>query len=112
MSFHREKHTITITAGAGLELSTMPLRGSLWQIYVKPTTATTHWTLELQNTRHEEIGGWDDMTGGMNSAYGLELPMDGTLHFIFTDVNDGAETPALVDEVFELRIIVKEDRYV
>jgi hypothetical protein len=112
MSFHREKHSIVVTAGAGTEPSTLPLRGHLWQIFIKPTVATTNWTLELQNGRREEIGGWDDITGGMNSAYGLELPMDRTLWFVFSNVNDGAETPALVDEVFELRIMVKEDRYV
>lgn len=111
MSFHREKHSISVTAGSGSSQSVHPLRGHLWQIIIKPTSETTNWTLELRNGREEEIGGWDDITGSMNSAYGLELPMDGTLHFVFTDVNDGAETPSPVDETFEIRIMVKEDRY-
>ena len=112
MSFHREKHNIVVTAGAGNDQSTMPLRGHLWQIFIHPTTETTNWTLQLNNTRDEEIGGWDDITGSMNSAYGLELPMDGTLKFLFSDVNDGAETPAPVDENIEIRIIIAEHRYV
>ena len=112
MSFHREKYSIAISSGAGTQLSNHPLRGHLWQIFIKPATSTTNWTLELQNGREEEIGGWDDITGGMNSAYGLELPMDGTMHYVFSNVNDGAETPSLVDETFELRIMVKEERYV
>ena len=113
MSFHREKHIIAVTAGAGTQPSVMPLRGHLWQIFIRPTNETTNWTLQLDNTRWEEIGGWDDITGSMNSAYGLELPMDGTLHFTFDNVNDGATpTPNLIDEEFEVRITIKENRYV
>lgn len=112
MSFHREKHTIAVTSGSGSAQSTMPLRGHLWQIFISPTTLTTNWTLQLNNRRGEEIGGWDDITGAMNSAYGLELPMDGTMYFVFSNVNDGAATPALVSETFEIRITVAETRYV
>ncbi len=111
MSFHREKHIISVTAGSGQGHSVHPLRGHLWQIIIEPTTSTTNWTLELRNKDNEEIGGWDDITGAMNSAYGLELPMDGTLHFVFSNVNDGQATPSLVDETFTIRITVKEERY-
>ena len=112
MSFHREEHTITVTAGSGSGRSTYPLRGHLWQIIMEPTTSTTNWTLQLNDRKEEEIGGWDDITGPMNSAYGLELPMNGYLYFEFTDVNDGAETPSPVDESIKIRIVVKENRYV
>lgn len=112
MSFHKENHSIAVTAGSGSGQSTMPLRGQLWQIFIKPTTDTTNWTLELQNGKHEEIGGWDDITGGMNSAYGLELPMWGTLHFLFSLVNDGEDPSSPVDENFEIRIMVMENRYI
>ena len=111
MSFHREKHVIAVTAGSGYGQSTHPLRGHLWQIIIEPATLTTNWTLQLNDGNNEEIGGWDDITGAMNSAYGLELPMNGTLRFLFSDVNDGEAVSSPVDETFTIRIVVKEEPY-
>jgi len=111
MSFHREKHIIAVTSGSGTGVSTMALRGLLWQIFISPAVETTNWTLQLDNDIGQEIGGWDDITGSMNSAYGLEIPMYGKLHFSFTNVNDGAETPSPVSLDIELRITVRELPY-
>jgi hypothetical protein len=47
----------------------------------------------------------------MNSAYGLELPMDGYLNFIFSDVNDGGDPAAPVDEEITIRIVIREEPY-
>jgi len=104
MSFHREKHIITIAGGGGSGISKLPLRGLLWQIVIEPTSTDTVWSMDLRNDDDEEIGGWDGDVGNLNSTYGLVIPMNGQrMIWRFFDVSR--------NEPISLRIVMKEEPY-
>ena len=104
MSFHREKHTVSISGGTGTVTTDLSQRGLLWQIFIEPTTETTTWDMEIHEARSgDEVLGWSNQTGSTNSAFGLELPFSG--YYTLTILN------ASVDENFTWRITVKEPVY-
>ena len=105
MSFHTEEHTITVSGGTGSATTNYRLRGLLWQIIIKPASETTTWDMEIREEKTgREILGWDAETGSVNSAFGLEVPMQVdkyTLNIINSDA----------DEDFLFRITVREPVY-
>jgi hypothetical protein len=103
MSYHRETHNVTISGGTGSFTSTHPLRGLLWQVQVEPASSTTTWTLVINDADGNERAGWDDMVGDMNTAFGVEVPVQrDVLTFNFTSD---------ADELFVTRFTVRELPY-
>jgi len=104
MSFHKESHITQIVGGTGTGKSSLPLRGLLWQIVIQPTNQACVWSLTLFNGKGEEIGGWDDDVGDLNSTYGLVIPLTGEyLSWEFTSVSR--------NEPISIRIVMKEEPY-
>jgi hypothetical protein len=109
MSFHKEKHIITIAGGVGTGKSNLRLRGLLWQIIIQPTSSDTVWSMDLRNGKGEEIGGWDGDVGDLNSTYGLVIPVNGKINWRFFDVKDSLD--AVRDEPITMRIVISEPVY-
>lgn len=103
MSFHREKHTFTVSGGTGTFKTDLSQRGLLWHIFVRPATVTTTWEMEVIDRLGDEVLGWDDMEGSVQSTFGLEVPFNGFYDFNFTNVS--------ADELFTVRFTVREPVY-
>jgi hypothetical protein len=105
MSFHTEEHTITVTGGTGQTVTNHRLRGLLWQVIIKPDSDATVWSMEIREDKtNREILGWDSETGSVNSAFGLEVPMQVDRYKLLITASD-------TDEDFLFRITVREPVY-
>jgi len=109
MSFHKETHTVAIVGGTGTFYSTLPLRGLLWQVRVRPTSgdnvAGNSWVMTCNTDDGTgEAWGVDTEVGDYNTAYGLELPLrNERLEFVFTECT--------IDEDITVHLTVKELPY-
>ena len=103
MSFHKEKHTVTIAGGPGTFKTDLSQRGLLWHIFVSPATSTTTWDMTITDKDGDEILGWCEHEGDVQSTFGLEVPFVGFFDFNFSNVSN--------DEDFAVRFTVREPVY-
>jgi hypothetical protein len=114
MSFHTETHTIVTSGSTGTVTTDNKLRGLLWQVLISNAgPATTQWDMEIREAdTGVEILGWDNEIGSVNSAFGLEVPLQAKKYTLtILDVNDGNPTFAPIDDTFTFRITVREPVY-
>jgi len=115
MSFHTETHTIVTSGSTGTVTTDHKLRGLLWQILISNAgDPLTEWDMEIrEEDTGVEILGWDNEVGSVNSAFGLEVPLQARKYTLtILDVNDGivaGRNP--VDDTFIFRITVREPVY-
>jgi hypothetical protein len=117
MSFHTETHTIVTSGSTGTVTTDHKLRGFLWQVLISNTgtgNQLVEWDMEIrEEDSNVEVLGWDNEDGDVNSAFGLEVPLQAMKYTLtILDVNDGivaGRNP--VDDTFSFRITVREPVY-
>jgi len=104
MSWHKEKHTLTISGGVGSFETDHPWRGLLWNVIVEPTSYDTLYTLSVTDKIGDEVIRFDELAvppvqvpqiANTSTNEALEMPVRGPYTFTFSNVS--------ADEVFVVR---------
>ena len=105
MSWHREKHTVTIAGGVGSFVTDHPWRGLLWNVQVEPTSFDTLYTLTLYDEAGDRAIEFTEQVvptapADTTTNEALEMPIRGTYTFTFSAVS--------ADEDIEVRTACRD----
>jgi hypothetical protein len=92
VSWHREKHIVSVSGGVGSFVSNHPWRGILWNVVVEPTSFDTLYTLTVYDKEGDRAIEFTEQVVPIAPAdtttnEALEMPVRGPYTFTFSAVS-------------------------